>query len=166
MEMMKTLQKRPRLLRFVVIVAFIALFSVTSMMLKPKPVTRSDNKQFDDWVRYLMRQPGYTVEYLDFDTFEVGIDVVSQVTAVSSLADHITLFSLLPDFEEEYQGAVRTGRSGVILEALKVRFTGDYPVTVYYDDETLNIFYLGLGPDPDLSYVYYCNLKGLGYTGR
>ena len=164
--MMETLQKRPRLLRLVVVVAIIAGFSVMNTMLKPKPVTRSDNKQFDDWVRYFMRQPGYTVEYLDFDTFEVGFDVVTIVPAVNSLADHITLLSLGPDWEEEYQGAVRTQRSGKILEALKVRNSGDYPATVYYDDETLNIFYLGLGPDPDLSYVYYSNLKGLGYTGR
>ncbi len=155
MEMMETLQKRSRLLRYVVVVALIALFPVMSMMMKPKPVTRSDNFQFNEWMRYFMRQSGYTVEYLDFDTFEEGIDIMKVVPGVTSIADHITLFSLGPDFEEAYHGAVRTGRSGIIMEALKVRSSGDYPVTVYYDDEKQYVFYIGLGSDPDLSYGYY-----------
>jgi len=74
--MMETLQKRSKLLRVVVIVVFIALFSVMNTMLKPKPVTGSDNFQFNEWMRYFMRQPGYTVEYLDFDTFEEDIDIM------------------------------------------------------------------------------------------
>lgn len=157
--MMETLQKRSRLLRLVVIVALIAVFSVVNTMMKPKPVTRSDDFQYNDWMRYFMRQTGYTVEYLDYDTFEESVDVVSYVPGMSSLADHITLFSLGPDYEEAYMGAVRTGRSGVILEALKVRNAGDYPVTVYYDDETQRVFYIGLGSDPDLSYGYYSSIR-------
>lgn len=157
--MMETLQKRPRLLRFAVIVAFIALFLVMNTMLKPKPVTGSDNFQFNEWMRYFMRQPGYTVEYLDFDTFEEDIDIMKVVPAVNSLADHITLFSLGSDFEDEYMNAVRTQRSGTINEALKVRSSGDYPVTVYYDDEELYIFYMGIGSDPDLSYGYYSTIR-------
>jgi len=157
--MMETLQKRPKLLRVVVIVVFIALFSVMNTMLKPKPVTGSDNVQFNEWMRYFMRQPGYTVEYLDFDTFEEDLDIVKVVPAVNSLADHITLFSLGADFEDEYQNAVRTQRSGTINEALKVRNSGEYTMTVYYDDEALYIFYIGLGPDPDLSYGYYSSIR-------
>jgi hypothetical protein len=157
--MMETLQKRPRLLRFGVFVAVIALFWVGSIMLQPKPVTRTKNLQFNDWMMYFMRQPGYTVEYMDFDAFEESMDVCTQVPAMSSLADHITLFSLLPNFEDAYRGAVRTGRSGVINDALKFRCEGDYPVTVYYDDEALMVFYIGLGSDPDLSYGYYTPIK-------
>ena len=157
--MMETLQKRSKLLRVVVIVVFIALFSVMNTMLKPKPVTGSDNFQYDEWMRYFMRQPGYTVEYLDFDTFEEDMDIMKVIPGMNSIADHITLFSLGPDFEEAYHGAVRTGRSGVINEALKVRTAGDYPVTVYYDDEAQNIFYVGLGSDPDLSYGYYSSVR-------
>ena len=157
--MMETLQKRPRLLRFVIIVAFVGLYMVINPMLKAKPVTRSDDVQFNDWMRYFMRQPGYTVEYQDFDAFKESVDVSTQVPAMSSLADHITLFSLLPDYDDAYRGAVRTGRSGVINEALKVRGEGDYPVTVYYDDEALMVFYIGLGTDPDLSYGYYTPVK-------
>ena len=157
--MMETLQKRPRLLRFVIIVAFVGLYMVINPMLKAKPVTRSDDVQFNDWMRYFMRQPGYTVEYMDFDTFEESVDSVTQVQTISAIADHLTLFSLGPDYEDAYRGAVRTGRSGVINEALKVRGEGDYPVTVYYDDEALMVFYIGLGTDPDLSYGYYTPVK-------
>lgn len=157
--MMETLQKRPRLLRIVVIVAFVGLFMVINPMLKPKPVTRSDNFQYDEWMRYFMRQPGYTVEYLDFDTFEEGIDIMKVVQTMNAIADHITLFSLGPDFEEAYHGAVRTGRSGVINEALKVRTAGDYPVTLYYDDEMRYVFYIGIGSDPDLTYGYYSSIR-------
>ena len=157
--MMETLQKRPRLLRFVVVVAFVGLYMVINPMLKPKPVTRSDNSQYDDWMRYFMRQPGYTVEYLDFDTFEEGIDIMKVVQTMNAIADHITLFSLGPDFEDAYHGAVRTGRSGVINEALKVRSSGDYPVTLYYDDEMRYVFYIGLGSDPDLTYGYYSSIR-------
>ena len=157
--MMETLQKRPRLLRIVVIVAFVGLFMVINPMLKPKPVTRSDNFQYDEWMRYFMRQPGYTVEYLDFDTFEEGIDIMKVVQTMNAIADHITLFSLGPDFEDAYHGAVRTGRSGVINEALKVRTAGDYPVTLYYDDEMRYVFYIGLGSDPDLTYGYYSSIR-------
>ena len=106
-----------------------------------------------------MRQPGYTVEYMDFDTFEESVDSVTQVQTISAIADHLTLFSLGPDYEEAYRGAVRTGRSGVINEALKVRSSGDYPATVYYDDERLSVFYIGSGSDPDLSYGYFTRLK-------
>ncbi len=157
--MMETLQKRPRLLRIVVIVAFVGLFMVINPMLKPKPVTRSDNFQYDEWMRYFMRQPGYTVEYLDFDTFEEGIDIMKVVQTMNAIADHITLFSLGPDFEEAYHGAVRTGRSGVINEALKVRTAGDYPVTLYYDDEMRYVFYIGIGSDPDFTYGYYSSIR-------
>ncbi len=157
--MMETLQKRPRLLRIVVIVAFVGLFMVINPMLKPKPVTRSDNFQYDEWMRYFMRQPGYTVEYLDFDTFEEGIDIMKVVQTMNAIADHITLFSLGPDFEDAYHGAVRTGRSGVINEALKVRTAGDYPVTLYYDDEMRYVFYIGIGSDPDLTYGYYSSIR-------
>ena len=132
---------------------------VINPMLKPKPVTRSDNSQYDDWMRYFMRQPGYTVEYLDFDTFEEGIDIMKVVQTMNAIADHITLFSLGPDFEDAYHGAVRTGRSGVINEALKVRSSGDYPVTLYYDDEMRYVFYIGLGSDPDLTYGYYSSIR-------
>jgi len=157
--MMITLQKRPRLLRLVIIVAFIGLYMVINPMLQPKPVTRSDDFQFNDWMRYFMRQPGYTVEYMDVDTFKESVDIATQVQTISAIADHLTLFSLGPDYEEAYRGAVRTGRSGVINEALKVRLAGDYPATVYYDDERLSVFYIGLGSDPDLSYGYYTRLK-------
>jgi len=157
--MMETLQKRPRLLRFVVIVAFIGLFSVMNTMLQPKPVTRSDNPQYNEWMKYFMRQPDYTVEYLDFDTFKESVDVLTAAQTMSAIADHVTLFSLGPDYEEAYRGAVRTGRSGVINEALKTRSSGDYPVTVYYDDEALTVFYIGLGSDPDLSYGYYSIIR-------
>lgn len=157
--MMETLQKRPRLLRIFVVVAFVGLYMVINPMLKPKPVTRSDNFQYDEWMRYFMRQPGYTVEYLDFDTFEEGIDIMKVVQTMNAIADHITLFSLGPDFEDAYHGAVRTGRSGVINEALKVRSSGDYPVTLYYDDEMRYVFYIGLGSDPDLTYGYYSSIR-------
>ncbi len=157
--MMETLQKRPRLFRLMVFVAFIALFMVAQIMLKPKPVVGTNNLQFNDWMRYFMRQPGYTVEYQDYDTFKESMDVVKKVPAMSSIADHITLFSLGPDFEDAYRGATRTGRSGVIMEALKVRLAGDYPVTVYYDDENLHVFYIGLGSDPDLSYGYFSTIR-------
>lgn len=157
--MMETLQKKPRLLRIFVVVAFVGLYMVINPMLKPKPVTRSDNSQYDDWMRYFMRQPGYTVEYLDFDTFEEGIDIMKVVQTMNAIADHITLFSLGPDFEDAYHGAVRTGRSGVINEALKVRSSGDYPVTLYYDDEMRYVFYIGLGSDPDLTYGYYSSIR-------
>lgn len=157
--MMETLQKKPRLLRIFVVVAFVGLYMVINPMLKPKPVTRSDNFQYDEWMRYFMRQPGYTVEYLDFDTFEEGIDIMKVVQTMNAIADHITLFSLGPDFEEAYHGAVRTGRSGVINEALKVRSSGDYPVTLYYDDEMRYVFYIGLGSDPDLTYGYYSSIR-------
>ena len=128
-------------------------------MLKPRPVTRSDNFQYDEWVRYFMRQRGYTVEYRSLDAFKEEIDDVTQVPAMASLADHITLFSLGPEYEDDYFGAVNTGRSGVILEALKVRAQGDYPVTVYYDDEARSVFYIGLGSDPDLTYGYYSLIR-------
>ena len=157
--MMETLQKRPRLFKLAVFVVIIAAVWGISTMLQPKPVTGTKNIRFNDWMRYYMRQPGYTVEYQDFDTFKESVDVSTQVPAMSSLADHITLFSLLPDYEDAYRGAVRTGRSGVINEALKVRGEGDYPVTVYYDDEALMVFYIGLGTDPDLSYGYYTPVK-------
>ncbi len=157
--MMETLQKKPRLLRIFVVVAFVGLYMVINPMLKPKPVTRSDNSQYDDWMRYFMRQPGYTVEYLDFDTFEEGIDIMKVVQTMNAIADHITLYSLGPDFEEAYHGAVRTGRSGVINEALKVRSSGDYPVTLYYDDEMRYVFYIGIGSDPDLTYGYYSSIR-------
>lgn len=157
--MMETLQKKPRLLRIFVVVAFVGLYMVINPMLKPKPVTRSDNFQYDEWMRYFMRQPGYTVEYLDFDTFEEGIDIMKVVQTMNAIADHITLFSLGPDFEDAYHGAVRTGRSGVINEALKVRTAGDYPVTLYYDDEMRYVFYIGLGSDPDLTYGYYSSIR-------
>ena len=153
--MMETLQKRSKLLRVVVIVVFIALFSVMNTMMKPKPVTGSDSFQFNEWMRYFMRQPGYTVEYMDFDTFEEDIDIMKVAQTMNALADHITLFSLGSDFEEDYMNAVRTGRSGVINEALKVRVAGDYPVTVYYDDDMQRAFYIGLGSDPDLTYGFY-----------
>ncbi len=157
--MMETLQKRPKLLRLVVIVAFVGLFMVINPMLKPKPVTGSDNFQFDEWMRYFMRQPGYTVEYLDFDTFEEGVDIMKVIQTMNAIADHLTLFSLGPDYEDAYHGAVRTGRSGVINEALKVRTAGDYPVTIYYDDEMRSVFYIGLGSDPDLTYGYYSLIR-------
>jgi hypothetical protein len=157
--MMETLQKRPKLLRLVVIVAFVGLFMVINPMLKPKPVTGSDNFQFDEWMRYFMRQPGYTVEYLDFDTFEEGVDVMKVIQTMNAIADHLTLYSLGPDYEDAYHGAVRTGRSGVINEALKVRTAGDYPVTIYYDDEMRSVFYIGLGSDPDLTYGYYSLIR-------
>jgi hypothetical protein len=156
---METLQKRPRLLRVVVFVVIIAAFWGLSIMMKPKPVTRSNNAQFNDWMRYYMRQPGYTVEFMDFSEFEESMDTCIQVPAMSSLADHITLYSLLPDWETEYQNAVRTGRSGKINEALEVRLTGDYPVTVYYDDLEMMVFYVGLGSDPDLNYGYYTPIR-------
>ena len=157
--MMETLQKRPKLLRLVVIVAFVGLFMVINPMLKPKPVTGSDNFQFNEWMRYFMRQPGYTVEYLDFDTFEEGVDIMKVIQTMNAIADHVTLFSLGPDYEDAYHGAVRTGRSGVINEALKVRTAGDYPVTIYYDDEMRSVFYIGLGSDPDLTYGYYSLIR-------
>jgi hypothetical protein len=157
--MMETLQKRPKLLRLVVIVAFVGLFMVINPMLKPKPVTGSDNFQFDEWMRYFMRQPGYTVEYLDFDTFEEGVDVMKVIQTMNAIADHVTLYSLGADYEDAYHGAVRTGRSGVINEALKVRTAGDYPVTIYYDDEMRSVFYIGLGSDPDLTYGYYSLIR-------
>ena len=157
--MMETLQKRPKLLRLVVIVAFVGLFMVINPMLKPKPVTGSDNFQFDEWMRYFMRQPGYTVEYLDFDTFEEGVDIMKVIQTMNAIADHVTLFSLGPDYEDAYHGAVRTGRSGVINEALKVRTAGDYPVTIYYDDEMRSVFYIGIGSDPDLTYGYYSLIR-------
>ena len=157
--MMETLQKRPKLLRLVVIVAFVGLIMVINPMLKPKPVTRSDNFQFDEWMRYFMRQPGYTVEYLDFDTFEEGVDIMKVIQTMNAIADHLTLFSLGADYEDAYHGAVRTGRSGVINEALKVRTAGDYPVTIYYDDEMRSVFYIGLGSDPDLTYGYYSLIR-------
>jgi hypothetical protein len=157
--MMETLQKRPKLLRLVVIVAFVGLFMVINPMLKPKPVTGSDNFQFNEWMRYFMRQPGYTVEYLDFDTFEEGVDIMKVIQTMNAIADHVTLYSLGPDYEDAYHGAVRTGRSGVINEALKVRTAGDYPVTIYYDDEMRSVFYIGLGSDPDLTYGYYSLIR-------
>ena len=157
--MMETLQKRPGLLRVLSFVAIIAVFMGLRIVMKPKPVTRSDDAQFNDWMRYFMSQPGYTVEYMDFDTFEESVDSVTQVQTISAIADHLTLFSLGPDYEEAYRGAVRTGRSGVINEALKVRSSGDYPATVYYDDERLSVFYIGSGSDPDLSYGYFTRLK-------
>jgi len=157
--MMETLQKRPKLLRLVVIIGFVGLFMVINPMLKPKPVTRSDNFQFDEWMRYFMRQPGYTVEYLDFDTFEEGVDIMKVIQTMNAIADHLTLFSLGADYEDAYHGAVRTGRSGVINEALKVRTAGDYPVTIYYDDEMRSVFYIGLGSDPDLTYGYYSLIR-------
>ena len=157
--MMETLQKRPKLIRFVVLVAFIGIIALINPMLKPKPVTRSDDFQYNEWMRYFMRQPGYTVEYMDFDTFKEGVDITKVVPSVNSLADHVTLFSLGADYKDAYMGAVRTQRSGVINEALSARSKGDYPVTVYYDDERLYIFYVGLGSDPDLSYGYYSVLK-------
>jgi hypothetical protein len=157
--MMETLQKRPKLLRLVVIVAFVGLFMVINPMLKPKPVTGSDNFQFNEWMRYFMRQPGYTVEYLDFDTFEEGVDIMKVIQTMNAIADHVTLYSLGPDYEDAYHGAVRTGRSGVINEALKVRTAGDYPVTIYYDDEMRSVFYIGIGSDPDLTYGYYSLIR-------
>jgi len=157
--MMETLQKRPKLLRLVVIVAFVGLFMVINPMLKPKPVTGSDNFQFNEWMRYFMRQPGYTVEYLDFDTFEEGVDIMKVIQTMNAIADHLTLYSLGPDYEDAYHGAVRTGRSGVINEALKVRTAGDYPVTIYYDDEMRSVFYIGIGSDPDLTYGYYSLIR-------
>ena len=157
--MVETLQKRPKLIRLVVIVAFVGLFMVINPMLKPKPVTGSDNFQFDEWMRYFMRQPGYTVEYLDFDTFEEGVDIMKVIQTMNAIADHVTLYSLGPDYEDAYHGAVRTGRSGVINEALKVRTAGDYPVTIYYDDEMRSVFYIGLGADPDLTYGYYSLIR-------
>jgi len=157
--MMETLQKRPKLLRLVVIVAFVGLFMVINPMLKPKPVTGSDNFQFNEWMRYFMRQPGYTVEYLDFDTFEEGVDIMKVIQTMNAIADHLTLYSLGADYEDAYHGAVRTGRSGVINEALKVRSSGDYPVTLYYDDEMRYVFYIGLGSDPDLTYGYYSSIR-------
>jgi len=157
--MMETLQKRPKLFRLVVIVAFVGLFMVINPMLKPKPVTGSDNFQFNEWMRYFMRQPGYTVEYLDFDTFEEGVDIMKVIQTMNAIADHLTLYSLGADYEDAYHGAVRTGRSGVINEALKVRSSGDYPVTLYYDDEMRYVFYIGLGSDPDLTYGYYSSIR-------
>jgi hypothetical protein len=157
--MMETLQKRPKLLRLVVIVAFVGLFMVINPMLKPKPVTGSDNFQFNEWMRYFMRQPGYTVEYMDFDTFEEDIDIMKVIQTMNAIADHLTLYSLGADYEDAYHGAVRTGRSGVINEALKVRTAGDYPVTIYYDDEMRSVFYIGLGSDPDLTYGYYSLIR-------
>ncbi len=157
--MMETLQKRPKLLRLVVIVAFVGLFMVINPMLKPKPVTGSDNFQFNEWMRYFMRQPGYTVEYMDFDTFEEGVDIMKVIQTMNAIADHLTLYSLGPDYEDAYHGAVRTGRSGVINEALKVRTAGDYPVTIYYDDEMRSVFYIGIGSDPDLTYGYYSLIR-------
>ena len=156
---METLQKRSRLLRFAVFVVIIAAFWGLSIMMKPKPVTRCDNPQYNDWMRYFMRQPGYTVEYLNIDTFRESCDVVTVAQTFSALADHITLFSLGDEWETEYYNAVRTGRSGKINEALKVRCAGDYPVTVYYDDEDLSIFYVGRGSDPDLTYGYYTRIR-------
>ncbi len=157
--MMETLQKRPKLLRLVVIVAFVGLFMVINPMLKPKPVTGSDNFQFNEWMRYFMRQPGYTVEYMDFDTFEEDIDIMKVIQTMNAIADHVTLYSLGADYEDAYHGAVRTGRSGVINEALKVRTAGDYPVTIYYDDEMRSVFYIGKGSDPDLTYGYYSLIR-------
>jgi hypothetical protein len=110
-------------------------------------------------MRYFMRQPGYTVEYLDFDTFEEGVDVMKVIQTMNAIADHVTLYSLGPDYEDAYHGAVRTGRSGVINEALKVRTAGDYPVTIYYDDEMRSVFYIGIGSDPDLTYGYYSLIR-------
>lgn len=156
---METLQKRPRLVRFIVVVAIIGVFWGLSIMMKPKPVTRADNDQYNDWMRYFMRQPGYTVEYLDVDTFRESVDVFTVAQTFSALADHITLFSLGDEWRTEYDNAVRTGRSGKINEALKVRSAGDYPVTVYYDDLDLSIFYIGRGSDPDLTYGYYTRIR-------
>lgn len=157
--MMEIIQKRPGLFRFAAFVAVVGLIMVINPMLRAKPVTNSDNFQFNDWMRYFMRQPGYTVEYLEFETFEESCDVIVKVPSVNSLADHITLFSLGADYEDAYMGAVRTQRSGVINEALKVRNAGDYPVTVYYDDDKLYIFYVGIGLDRDLSYGYYSEIQ-------
>lgn len=153
------LQRKSRLIRIGAFVVVVATFAVMGPMMKPKPVTNSDNFQYNEWMRYFMRQPGYTVEYMDFDTFEEDIDIMTIVPGVNSLADHITLLSLGPDFEEAYHGAVRTQRSGPILEALKVRNSGDYPATVYYDDEEQFIFYIGIGSDPDFSYGYYSAIR-------
>jgi hypothetical protein len=161
---MEALQKRPRLFRIVIVVAIIAVFWGLSIMLKPKPVTGTNNIRFNDWMRYFMRQPGYTVEYRNFDEFKESMDICTQVPAMSSLADHITLYSLLPDWNTEYQNAVRTGRSGKINEALRVRGQGNYPVTVYYDDEALMVFYIGQGSDLDLTYGYYTPVKAEAST--
>lgn len=157
--MMETLQKRPGLLRVLSFVAIIAVFMGMRIVMKPKPVTRSDDAQFNDWIRYFNRQPGYTVEYLEFNTFKESVDSVTQVQSISAIADHLTLFSLGSEYKTAYEGAVRTGRSGVINEALKVRLAGDYPVTVYYDDEALSVFYVGTGADTDLTYGYYTRLQ-------
>ena len=153
------LQRKSKLIRIGAVVVVVATFAVMGPMMKPKPVTRSDNFQYNEWMRYFMRQPGYTVEYLDFDTFEEDIDIMKVAQTMNALADHLTLFSLGSDFEDAYMNAVRTGRSGVINEALKVRSSGDYPVTVYYDDEIRYVFYKGLGSDPDLTYGYYSVIR-------
>jgi hypothetical protein len=157
--MMETLQKRPGLFKLVVFVAIVAVFMGAQILLKPKPVTNTKNVQYNDWMRYFFRQPGYTVEYMDLETFEESVDVMTVAQTMSALADHVTLFSLGPDWETEYQNAVRTGRSGKINEALRVRQDGDYPATVYYDDEELAVFYIGLGSDPDLVYGYYTKIQ-------
>jgi len=125
-----------------VVVAIVALFFVPTL-LKQKPVTRSENSRFDDWVRYFMSQEGYTVEYRSFDDFQNEVNVMRNLLQGNVFAASVKRSSLGPEFK------------GSETEVMCARTSGEYPVTVYYDDEKDVIFYKGTGTNPTWSYGYF-----------
>ena len=121
---MERLSPRNRIIVAVIVVA--ALFYVVGPILGPKAATESKNVRFNDWVNYFRRQDDYTVEYLKFETFDEGTDVMRALQA-AEMSDDVT----------DFKGLMGS-------------------VTVYYDWELERIFYTGSGVDPDLSYGFYC----------
>lgn len=109
------------------VIVVAALFYVAMPMLMPEPDTGSDNARFNDWVAYYRRQDGYTVEYRSFEDFKEEVDVVKAMQALEMSEDVV-------DFKE----AAGT-------------------VTVYYDGESENIFFVGTGADASKTYGYFCS---------
>ena len=110
------------------VIAVAALFYVAGPFLGPKASTDSSNFRFNDWVKYYRHKDGYTVEYLNWETFSDNIDVMGNRMQALQMSNDVT----------DYKDLM-----GV--------------VTVYYDWELDRIFYIGTGTDSTLSYGFYCS---------
>ena len=143
-------------------VAVVVALYLASSMLKPEAATDSTNTRFNDYVTYFRRQKGYTVEYLDFDTFPDMVDEMykpvgspnPQGLMSNVFIKSVKVYSLGREFD------------GGEIEAMMTESPLDRPVTVYYDDEKDILFYVGdayssrffyaaRAPDPTATYGYY-----------
>ena len=152
MEARRKRQRKSRLIKIFVIVFAVALFYGANAMLKPEPLTRSDNSRFDDWARYFTRE-GYTFEYRNFDTFPDMVDIMyrpvgsptHQAILTNVFAISVRVFSLGPEFVER-----KRAKNATYLEALGTPLIRQ--VTVYYDDEKDIMFFVG---NADSSIFFY-----------